>query len=519
LTGRSAGTALQRGLPAAALASAVVALVACASTASRPAGPPPSRADVLWLSRVTYGLNSQTLADFALHGRAAFLDEQLANTAPALPEPIAEQINILDVTHADATQLLAATSAEYKRINALADGPEKEEARKALNERGNELAYEAARREVLRAIYSPAQLREQLTWFWFNHFNVASSKASIRWLIGDYEERAIRPHVLGHFRDLVMATMTHPAMLQYLDNAQNAVNHVNENYARELMELHTLGVGSGYTQNDVQELARILTGVGINAGSPAPKLKPAWQSLYRRNGAFEFNPARHDFTAKVLLGHTVRGRGFAEVEEAVDILVHQPACAQFVSRQLAIYFVSDNPPPALVARMAATFSSTDGDIARVVQVMLSAPEFTASLGSKFKDPMHFVVSALRLAYDTRPILNTHPVMGWLNSLAEAPFGHQTPDGYALTEAAWASSGQMSRRFEIARAIAAPNAGLFKPEEGSIASGEGFPQLASRTFYDALEPLLTERTKNALNAATSQPEWNTLLLSSPEFNYR
>ena len=519
MTAHDARPALRRDLLLAALASAAAALVACAGTLTRAPAAAPSRTDVLWLNRVTYGLNSQTLMDYEQRGRAAFLNTQLASTEPVLPAPIAAQINILDVTHADAAQLLAATNAEYKRINSLADGPEKEEARKALNERGNTLTYEAARRELLRAIYSPAQLREQLTWFWFNHFNVASSKASIRWLIGDYEERAIRPHVLGHFRELVVATMTHPAMLQYLDNAQNAVNHINENYARELMELHTLGVGSGYTQNDVQELARVLTGVGINADGPPPKLKPAWQALYRRDGAFEFNPARHDFAAKVLLGRPIRGQGFAEVEQAVDILVHQPACAQFVSRQLAIYFVSDNPPPALIARMATTFSNTEGDIAQVVQVMFSAPEFTASLGGKFKDPMHFVVAAVRLAYDTRPILNTHPVINWLNSLAEPPFGHQTPDGYALTEAAWASSGQMSRRFEIARAIATPNGALFKPEEGSIATGEGFPQLASRTFYDALEPLLSERTRSALNGATSQPEWNTLLLSSPELNYR
>ncbi len=300
MTARGARPALRRGLRAAALASAALALIACATT--RPRAAAPSRSDVLWLNRVTYGLNSQTLADYEQHGRAAFLSAQLAAGEPVLPAPIAAQLSILDLTHADAAQLLAATNAEYKRINSLADGPEKEDARKALNERGNALAYEAARRELLRAIYSPAQLREQLSWFWFNHFNVASSKASIRWLIGDYEERAIRPHVLGHFRELVMATLTHPAMLQYLDNAQNAVNHINENYARELMELHTLGVGSGYTQNDVQELARVLTGVGINADGPAPKLKPAWQPLYRRAGAFEFNPARHDFTAKVLLG-------------------------------------------------------------------------------------------------------------------------------------------------------------------------------------------------------------------------
>lgn len=474
---------------------------------------------MLWLNRVTYGVNSATLSDYQRRGRAGFLAAQLASRAPALPADVAGQINTLDVAHADAAQLLADTNSEYKRINALTDGPEKEQARKALNDRGNALAYQAARRDLLRAIYSPAQLQEELVWFWLNHFNVAQSKGSIRWLIGDYEERAIRPHILGHFRDLALATLTHPAMLQYLDNAQNAVNHVNENYARELMELHTLGVAAGYSQADVQNLARILTGVGINAGGPAPKLKPEWQGLYRRDGAFEFNPARHDFGAKILLGHPISGQGFAEVEQAVDLLVREPACAQFISRQLALYFVSDEPPPALVARMAATFVHTDGDIAAVLRVMFAAPEFTASLNGKFKDPMHFLVSALRLAYDGRPILNTHPVLNWLNALGEPPYAHQTPDGYSLTEAGWASSGQMSRRFEIARAIASPNAGLFEPEDGSIATGAGFPRLASRVYFDAWEPFLSERTKSALDSATSQQEWNTLLLASPEFNYR
>ena len=478
-----------------------------------------SRTDVLWLNRVTYGINSDTLSDYERRGRAGFLDAQLARADALLPPAIATQINLLDVVHADPTQLLATTNVEYKRINALADGPEKEQARKVLNERGNALAYQAARRDVLRAIYSPAQLQEQLVWFWLNHFNVAQSKGNIRWLIGDYEERAIRPHILGQFRELVMATLTHPAMLQYLDNAQNAVNHINENYARELMELHTLGVAAGYTQDDVQNLARILTGVGINAAGAQPKLKPAWQALYRHDGAFEFNPARHDFTSKVLLGHEIRGQGFAEVEQAVDILVRTPACARFVTRQLAVYFVADDPPAALVARMAAAFSRTDGDITAVLRVMFAAPEFTASLGSKFRDPVHFVVAALRLAYDTRPILNTHPVINWLNALAEPLYGHQTPDGYALTEAGWASSGQMSRRFEIARALAAPNVGLFEPEDGSIASGAGFPRLSNPLYFNALEPLLSARTRSALEAATSQQEWNTLLLSSPEFNYR
>src|SRR6202011_4720041 len=133
-----------------------------------------------------------------------------------------------------------------------------------------------------------------LVWFWLNPFSCYSHTHDTKWMLGDYEENAIRPHALGHFRDLVLATLQHPAMLQYLDNQQNAAGHLNENYARELMELHTLGVQSGYTQEDVQQLARILTGAGINTGD-APRLKAQWQQLYVRRGAFEFNPARHDF--------------------------------------------------------------------------------------------------------------------------------------------------------------------------------------------------------------------------------
>src|SRR5664279_633772 len=140
-----------------------------------------------------------------------------------------------------------------------------------------------------------------MSWFWLNHFSVFARKGAIRWLAADYEEQAIRPHALGHFRDLVMATLKHPAMLQYLDNEQNAAGHINENYARELMELHTLGVNGGYTQRDVQELARILTGVGVNVGANAPNIRPQLQSQYVRNGLFEFNPNRHDYGDKVFL--------------------------------------------------------------------------------------------------------------------------------------------------------------------------------------------------------------------------
>jgi uncharacterized protein (DUF1800 family) len=494
-----------------------IARPARSSTAAK-SRPVLHREDMLWLERVTFGLNSSSVEACRTLGRARFLEQQLDLPGNnALPPPIASQINAMEVSRADPAQSIAGVNGQYKVINAMPDGPDKEQARKALNDRGNKLAYEAIRRELLQAVYSPSQLQEQMVWFWLNHFSVHQYKANLRWLVGDYEEHAIRPHVFGHFRELVLATLEHPAMLQYLDNSQNAAGRINENYAREIMELHTLGVDAGYSQGDVQQLARVLTGVGINVGA-APKLKPEWQSLYRRSGAFEFNPARHDFGPKLLLGHAIQGTGFEEVQNAVSLIVAQPACARFISRQLAIYFVADNPSPQLVERMAQTFMHSDGDIAAVLRTMFLSRELNAALGGKFKDPMRFVISAVRLAYDGRPISNTRPMLNWLNGLGEGPFGRQTPDGYPLTEVSWASSGQMSRRFEIARAIGAGSAGLFDSEDGSAAAAGGFPQLSNRLYFEAVEPFLSAKTRDALARANSQVEWNTFLLSSPDFGY-
>ncbi len=476
-----------------------------------------ARDDVAWLNRITYGVSSTTVARFRTEGRHRFLQEQLTSTA-ALPAAIAEQIQNLEISHVDGATLLREVANEQKRINSLPEGEPRETARKALNDHGNALANEASRREILRAIYSSAQLQEQLTWFWLNHFSVHQAKANGRWLVADYTERAIRPHALGHFSDLVMATLQHPAMLQYLDNAQNANGHINENYARELLELHTLGVGSGYTQQDVQELARILTGVGVNPAEDKPKLKKEWQPLYIRDGAFEFNPARHDFGDKTLLGQPIPGAGFDEVRRAVELIVSQPACARFVSRRLAMYFVTDDPPPHLIDQMSRTFTKSHGDIRAVLETMLTSKELTHSLGTKFRDPMQYVIASVRLAYDDKPIETVRPIMNWLNALGEPLYGRPTPDGYPLTANAWTSSGQMSRRFDIARAIGSGNAGLFQPEGGAIAQRTGFPQIATRVYYDSIEPQLAADTRAALDKASSQAEWNTFLLASPDLNY-
>jgi uncharacterized protein (DUF1800 family) len=494
----------------------ILALTVATAT---PAANQLTRQDVLWLDRITYGPDTAVVDQYLKLGRRKFLAQQLHPGDLRLPPAVNTQITALEVAHTDPAVVLPAVVREQQRINSLTDDAAKQTQRKALNDKGNHLAYEAARREILRALYSPAQLQEQLTWAWLDHFSVFQYKANDAWLVGDYAEIAIRPHALGHFRDLVLATLTHPAMLQYLDNAQNAAGHINENYARELMELHTLGVGSGYTQQDIQELARVLTGVGVNTSGNEPRLKPEWQKLYRHQGAFEFNPARHDFGSKTLLGKHIDGGGFDEVEQAVDLLVAQPACAQFVSRKLAIYFVSDDPPRSLTDRMAKTFQKTHGDIAEVLETLFESREFAASLGAKFKDPMHFVISTMRLAYDGKPVMNTHPVVNWLNALGEPLFGRQTPDGYPLTESGWASSGQISRRFEIARAIGSGNGGLFEPEDGSPPTSTGFPQLSGRLYFTAVEPFLSAHARTALDRAGSQLEWNTFLLASPDFNYR
>ncbi len=344
-----------------------------------------------------------------------------------------------------------------------------------------------------------------MTWFWMNHFSVFSGKANVRWTLAEYEEQAVRAHALGKFSDLVMATATSPAMLEYLDNAQSAVNKINENYARELMELHTLGVsggpsGSTYTQQDVQELARVLTGVGVSLTGVPPKLPASQQAFYVRRGLFEFNPARHDFGVKKVLGHTITRKGLAEVEDAVVLLCRQAATARFISTKLATYFIADEPPPALVERMTRTFEKTDGSIVAVLRAMLLDGAFIAALNAptptlaKFKDPMQFVVSSLRLAYDGKMITNYHPAIGWLQQLGEPLYGRVTPDGYPLTESAWASSGQIVRRFEIARAIGSGNAGLFNTEDNKPGSSTGFPMLTSRLFFDAIEPALSARPR-------------------------
>ncbi|HEU6456779.1 MAG TPA: DUF1800 domain-containing protein, partial [Roseateles sp.] len=427
------------------------------------------------------------------------------------------QVQALAISQQPLVSLVRQMEAQRKAADALTDIAAKAAAQKDYQQAMTKLAREASARALLDALYSPRQVQEQLAWFWFNHFNVHQYKSNLRAMVGDYEQ-GLRERALGRFRDLLGYTAHHPAMLRYLDNEQNAAHHINENYARELLELHTLGIGGGYTQRDVQELARVLTGLGVNLGENRPKLKPAQEAQYHHDGLMEFNPARHDFGDKQLLGTTIQGRGFTEIDQVLDLLARHPSTARFVSRKLAQYFVADEPPPALVERMAQRWLQTDGRIAEVMRTMIASPEFEASLGRKFKDPMHYVVSAVRLAYADRVVLNTAPMIGWLYRLGEAPYNRQTPDGYPLDESAWAGPGQMTTRFEIARAIGSGSAGLFKVE-GEARERPAFPQIANPLFYDGIAPRLAPATQRALSQAASPQEWNTYLLASPDFMNR
>ncbi len=478
--------------------------------------------DLRLLNRVTWGESGASAAKLASLGSPRFIEQQLHPSARVeLPPAVQAQIDAMTISQKPLNELVYDLEQKRKDADATADDEQKKAAQQAFQQEMNRIGREAATRSLLRALYSPAQLQEQMTWFWMNHFNVHQYKSNIRVLVGDYEERAIRPHALGHFRDLLRATVFHPAMLRYLDNEQNAAGHINENYARELMELHTLGVNGGYAQRDVQELARILTGVGVNVNrdAKAPNLKPALQGQYVKDGLFEFNPNRHDYGDKVFLGQPVKGRGLAEVDEAIERLARNPATARFISRKLAVYFVADDPSPQLLERAAQAFLASNGDIAATLKSLFASPEFTQSLGTKFKDPMHYVVSAVRLAYDDKPILNAGPMINWLNRMGEPLFAHATPDGYPMTQAAWASSGQMTTRFEIAKAIGSGSAGLFKTDGPQPSERPAFPQLANALYYQAIQSSLGEPTRTALDQATSPQEWNTFLLASPEFMNR
>jgi hypothetical protein len=310
--------------------------------------------------------------------------------------------------------------------------------------------------KLLRAIYSDHQLDELLVDFWFNHFNVYLNKGADHYFVPTYEREAIRPHVLGKFYDLLLATAQSPAMLFYLDNAESVVPNLdanrnprgpnrrkrglNENYARELMELHSLGVDGGYTQKDVVEVARCFTGWTV---SPPKK-----------GAGFEYNDRVHDKGRKVVLGHVIKADdGMGDGLKVLDILARHPSTARSISLQLAKRFVADDPPPSLIVRMARTFAATGGDIRKVMQTMLESPEFWSqgAYRAKVKTPFEMIVSSVR-ASDAQ-VDSALPLANAIQRLGEPLYRKVEPTGYSSANAEWISSAGLLDRMNFAIALA------------------------------------------------------------------
>lgn len=329
--------------------------------------------------------------------------------------------------------LFVSATPEVRRKIELTAGPEQVVAR------------DLTEAKLLTAIYSNRQLEAVLTDFWFNHFNVYLDKGADRYLVTSYERDAIRPHVLGKFRDLLEATAKSPAMLFYLDNWQSAGpdargrrrgRGLNENYGRELLELHTLGVDGGYTQQDVTEVARCFTGWTI--ADP------------QRGGSFVFNRKLHDEGEKTVLGVTIpAGGGIDDGEKVLDIVAHHPSTARFLSRQLAERFVADNPPEALVARMAETFRKTDGDLRAVMRTMLESKEFWSqgAYRSKMKTPLETVASAVRAAGGD--VDYAFPLVQQIANLGQPLYRKIEPTGYSNASGEWLNSAGLLARMNFA----------------------------------------------------------------------
>jgi uncharacterized protein (DUF1800 family) len=460
--------------------------------------------DLHWLNRVTYGYTAESAARLQAVGREAFLAGQLAPQGDALPPAVAAQERELTLLQRPMAQALRERRDLVKaRRDESADDAQRKKARKAEREEQARVITETQQRQLLRAVHSQHQLQEQMAWFWFNHFNVFAAKAAVAYTIADYEDR-LRPHLMGNFRALLRASVTHPAMLQYLDNRNSSKEKPNENYARELMELHTLGVDGGYSQQDVQELARILTGLGTVPETAEDKRAVISDPQYVRLGDAEFNPRRHDFGKKLFLGRSIEGKGWPEIEEVLDILARHPSTARFIARKLAVYFVSDTPPPALVERLAQRFRDTDGNINALLQMLFASEEFAASLNGKYKSSWQYTVSALRVSGVPLDERNLRLAITSLRAMAQAPYDRATPDGYTLSGRNWASPAQMDLRLETAKTLS---------ERAKVAGAARSEPLLP------LLPALDEATRDAVTASNNAQRQLMLFLGSPAFMYR
>jgi uncharacterized protein (DUF1800 family) len=415
--------------------------------------------------------------------------------------------------------------------------PRQRETLQALNNPRQVVNDELVQAKLLRAVYSQRQLQEVMDDFWFNHFNVFIGKGADHYLLTSYERDVIRPHGMGKFEDLLVATAQSPAMLFYLDNwlsvgpnsdVANGIpkrNHdnwkkrersdgpvkqakgkrsgLNENYGRELMELHTLGVTGGYTQKDVTEVARVFTGWTLQ--------QP------RQGGGFTFEERMHEPGDKMVLGHRIKANGEKEGYEVLHILAHHPSTAKFVCTKLAVRFVSDDPPPALVNRMAQTFLKKDGDIRQVLKTMFASPEFWAAdaYRAKVKTPLEFTVSAVRAS--GAEISDAMAVARQLQNMGMQMYGAQPPTGYSMKAAAWVNSSALLGRMNFALAL---TAGKLRGVQVDAAAMNSQDQAGVKDRTDP-SATLAELENDLLHGDVSKQTHDTIMarLQDPQISQR
>ncbi len=527
------------------------------------------------LNRLTFGARPGDLATVERVGVKVWIEMQLH--PDRIPDRVADSVlDLLDVTHKSAYELVAAhpqpfdvplvvarladSVARQPRVmgSAMSELADLRDQVAQENERNNSLIKlsiqsSAAQAELipsilLRATISDRQLLEVMTVFWENHFSVSADKTPSPFALVDYDH-TIRAHALGKFRDLLEAVAKSPAMLFYLDNSQSGVDslhptlaelrieqiraahpplgdtaliHVashrragpNENYARELMELHTLGVEGGYTQHDVQEVARCLTGWGIDNAA--------------MGGLFAFHPDQHDAGEKMVLGVRIpAGRGIEDGEQVLDILARHPSTARFIARKLVTHFVGDQPSAALVERAARSYLRTDGDIREVMRTIVTSPEFNshAAYRTKAKTPFELVASLLRVmnaAPDT-----TQRAVQVVAGLGQQIFGHLTPEGWPDQGVSWLNLGALLDRIGLAIQVGAnqvPNVTLAKwnpaPALLPLSAGEEVDGviaavLSGDASRETRESLLGHR--HAPRSLQHLGELVVMALGSPEFS--
>ena len=507
------------------------------------------------LNRFAYGSRPGEVKAVVKMGLDRWLERQLAADLPDRElERRLDRLPALEMSASEIAQTYPRPGmirAEASRAGVIPEDTEdKKERRGAAMQWAEEQGYRSQRelagqlmaQKLWRAVESENQLAEVMTDFWFNHFNVSMTDNQSRGHLLSYERDAIRPNALGAFRDLLGATARHPAMLLYLDNAQSTAgegapttferrtprrretervrpNGLNENYARELLELHTLGVDGGYTQKDVVEVARAFTGwtvmpPGQRREAIERRMTGARRAGFRQEGEFLFRADAHDSGAKTVLGHELpAGRGIEDGEEVLDLLAIHSSTARHLATKLAVRFVSDKPSQVLVDRLAAVYLKSGGQVRPVLKALAESPEFWGSVGDKIKSPFELAASAIR-GLDAE-VKQPRETLRWIADMGQKLYAYQAPTGYPDRAEAWVNTGSLVSRMSFGLDLAA---GRVRGVDVDVAREETLRAYAERL-------LLGRDLKAALALMEPQVKGNEpeqmvgVILGSPEFQRR